>query len=202
MWHAADDWIEGNSYISNLYNSMSDEHDFAMPEVKLVDRLNNTEQLIFSDFFTRQQEKKEFVNAAAKYSSYQFYSLFRKSELIKFWPLLWDRKDYKTCWEGVFVNVFNIEMTGVFVKSSVFVYCKNPDGWSSSLSAKIILTPFYKYSKDSFLYLFKTKKIKQIDKIPILIIFSIQHLKSLVYLIMATIKQEILKKNDKNYVKK
>ena len=193
MWHAADDWIEDERYLSNLYNSMTDAVDFAMPEVKVINEHDKTENYIFSKFFTETQEKKEFVLAASKHASYQFYSLFKKSKLIELWPFLWDCKDYKTCWEGMFVTVFNLELRGVFVKSSTFVYFKNPMGWSSSLPAKEIIKPFTKYALNSFKYIAKTNKLKIFDKYLILFGFAIQHNVAYIRLCLSIIKHKIIK---------
>jgi glycosyltransferase involved in cell wall biosynthesis len=194
MWHAADDWIENKKYISNLYNNLKGSYDFALPEVKIVYEGAESSDYVFSKFFTVKQEKIEFVLAAAKNSNYQFYSLFKKSKLIKFWPFLWKCRNYETCWEGLFVNVFNLELRGVFVRSSTFVYFKNSDSWSSSLPASRVVKAFFMYSFNSFSYILRTKHLKFIQKYKILYIFFIQHFRTLTYLCLSAMKDKIIKR--------
>lgn len=194
MWHASDDWIEGKSYISDLYNSLSDNYDYAMPETKMVNASTGSETYIFSKFFSPKQEKKEFINAAAKYASFQFYSLYRKPKLIEFWPFLWKCRNYASYWEGLFVTAVSSELKGVFVRSATFVYFNNPLGWSSSLPSKKAIKPFCKYAINSFVYISKTNNLSFLDKYLILSSFAFQHIYTAIYLSLSILKRIIVKK--------
>ena len=185
MWIAADDVLSEKNYLKKLVEKFSSNIDYVFPDVSII---NHKSEIITENKmqpFNKVSSKFDFAKASIYMNSQMIYALF-KTQVLKDNFFYLKKFEHLKCYgEGLFVHVISTDRKGKFVPELKRFYRRHNQNQSSVLTAKQLISFFIEYSLSSLGYFFSHKELKFFEKIKLIILMLLKHIKYICFLIMA-----------------
>jgi hypothetical protein len=135
--------------------------------------------------FNKASSKFDFAKASIYMNSQIIYALF-KTQVLKDNFFYLKKFEHLKCYgEGLFVHVISTDKKGKFLPKVKKFYRRHNQNQSSVLTAKQLIPFFIEYSLSSLEYFFFHKELKVFEKINLIFLIFLKHVKYTCYLIMS-----------------
>lgn len=197
-WCAADDYIGSADYLSEMVVAIEQGFECAFSDTDVVSS-NGQQQTYLArgimSVFSSCYDAVSFSRAALKIPSHQFYGLFRKKALTRYYSYLEVSSHLRCFGEGLFVHAISEKLKLVYVANVKYVYRRHRNNISSIQPARILLLDFMKYTMQLYRYYICESKYKLSARLHFLVKISVGHGRYAFRLFLSTVKQLVLTLN-------
>lgn len=189
MWAAVDDCLGSPFYLNSLLSKFHDDVGYVFPDVTIIDEFGKEQKKNIMRAFKKSATRFSFVKNSLLLNSYQFYGLFRRSNLIKDFFYLEKCSNFRCFNEGLFVHAISVSRIGVFDSHACLLYRRHNDNFSSNIKAKKLIPAYAFYSFLSIMYFLGCSELSFYRKTQIIIIKIWIDSKYMAVLLAAMIRQ-------------